>query len=115
MFLAEQREGYRESHPEVVGRKVSSLLGKMWTGLQADVKKRYLDMEKKDKERYIKEIKEYQESSSCQAFLKKQTENAVRNFCGNSLVCTLVVVIIVFNSCFAFPIFIVLCHNHCHS
>eukprot|EP00057_Strongylocentrotus_purpuratus_P007639 XP_011662113.1 PREDICTED: uncharacterized protein LOC577135 isoform X2 [Strongylocentrotus purpuratus] len=83
MFLAEQREGYRESHPEVVGRKVSSLLGKMWTGLPPDVKKRYLDMEKKDKERYIKEIKEYQESSSCQAFLKKQTENAVRNFCGS--------------------------------
>ncbi|XP_063963479.1 uncharacterized protein LOC129273501 [Lytechinus pictus] len=83
MFLAEQREGFRASHPELVGRKISSSLGKMWNGLAADVKKKYLDMEKKDKERYIKEIKEYQESSSCQAFLKKQTQNSVRNFTGS--------------------------------
>lgn len=83
MFLNDQRSDVRASHPELVGPKVAAFLGHMWSSLSAEEKKKYLELEKKDKERYIKDIKEYQETSSCQAFFKKRSRDGISAFIGS--------------------------------
>ncbi|XP_071502565.1 uncharacterized protein [Diadema antillarum] len=82
MFLAEQRSKVLASHPELSGSRVPAFLGKMWSGLPPEEKRKYVEMERRERERYLKEIKEYQETSSCQALLNKQTKEGMPSLAG---------------------------------
>ena len=83
MFVNEHIGAVKASHPELVrGSKLSAFCGKMWNGLSVEEKQKYVDKEKEVKEQYLRDIKEYQDSTSCQVLLKKQTKGLLEQIIG---------------------------------
>ncbi|KXJ27133.1 high mobility group protein 20A [Exaiptasia diaphana] len=71
-FLNEHREKARNENPDLPFHEVTKILGNMWTQLPAPQKQLYLEEAEKDKERYMKELEEYQQTDAYKAFMSKQ-------------------------------------------
>ncbi|XP_031574462.1 high mobility group protein 20A-like isoform X2 [Actinia tenebrosa] len=71
-FLNEHREKARNENPDLPFHEVTKILGNMWTQLPAVQKQLYLEEAEKDKERYMKELEEYQQTDAYKTFMTKQ-------------------------------------------
>ncbi|XP_059494464.1 uncharacterized protein LOC125451657 isoform X2 [Stegostoma tigrinum] len=82
LFLNEQRAKLKIEHPDLPFTEITKLLGTQWSQLSQEGKQKYIDEAEKDKQRYIEELKAYQNSEAYQAFLKRRAMNKVKNQCG---------------------------------
>ena len=71
-FLNDHREKIREENPELPFHEITKRLGQQWSNLPQEQKQQYLDEAEKDKERYMKELEEYQQSESYKEFMEKK-------------------------------------------
>ncbi|XP_015741912.1 SWI/SNF-related matrix-associated actin-dependent regulator of chromatin subfamily E member 1-related [Coturnix japonica] len=60
-FLNERREQIRTQHPDLPFPEITKMLGAEWSKLQLSEKQRYLDEAEREKQQYMKELREYQE------------------------------------------------------
>ncbi|XP_058870906.1 SWI/SNF-related matrix-associated actin-dependent regulator of chromatin subfamily E member 1-related-like isoform X2 [Acipenser ruthenus] len=63
-FLNERREQIRSQHPELPFPEITKRLGAEWSRLGVSDKQRFLDEAEKEKQQYMKELKEYQQSEA---------------------------------------------------
>ncbi|XP_038640155.1 high mobility group protein 20A isoform X5 [Scyliorhinus canicula] len=70
-FLNERREQLRAQRPDVPFSEITRMLGNEWSKLPADDKQHYLDEAEKDKERYMKELEQYQQTEAYKRFSQK--------------------------------------------
>ncbi|XP_018497148.2 high mobility group protein 20A [Galendromus occidentalis] len=69
-FLNENRERCRKVNPEVAFANITKLLAQEWSQLKQEDKQKYLDAAEKDRERYMKEVEEYQQTDCYKQFRK---------------------------------------------
>ncbi|XP_069078300.1 high mobility group protein 20A [Pleurodeles waltl] len=70
-FMNERRELLRAERPEVPFPEITRMLGNEWSKLPSEEKQRYLDEAERDKERYMKELKQYQKTEAYKTFSRK--------------------------------------------
>ncbi|XP_077110681.1 SWI/SNF-related matrix-associated actin-dependent regulator of chromatin subfamily E member 1-related isoform X1 [Ranitomeya variabilis] len=63
-FLNERREQIRTQHPDLPFPEITKMLGAEWSTMPTTEKQRYLDDAEKEKQQYIKELREYQQSEA---------------------------------------------------
>ncbi|XP_033098095.1 high mobility group protein 20A-like isoform X2 [Anneissia japonica] len=73
-FMNERREQVRQENPQVAFADIIKLLGAEWSKMSAVEKQKYLDEADRDKERYMKELEQYQQTEAYKLFTKKQQE-----------------------------------------
>ncbi|XP_790476.3 high mobility group protein 20A [Strongylocentrotus purpuratus] len=78
-FLKEGREKVREDNPNMSFAEITKLLAGQWSKMSAVDKQRFLDEADRDKERYAKELQQYQQTEAFKAFSRKQEERKLRN------------------------------------
>ncbi|EDO41032.1 predicted protein, partial [Nematostella vectensis] len=71
-FLNEHREKVRSENPDLPFHEVTRILGNMWSQLPTPQKQLFLEEAEKDKERYMKELEEYQRTDTYKMFIAKQ-------------------------------------------
>ncbi|CAB4011436.1 Hypothetical predicted protein [Paramuricea clavata] len=71
-FLNEHREKVRQEKPELPFYEITKILGTMWSQMPQEQKQSYLNEAEKDKERYSKELVEYQQTDAYKSFVAKQ-------------------------------------------
>ncbi|XP_053317990.1 SWI/SNF-related matrix-associated actin-dependent regulator of chromatin subfamily E member 1-related-like [Spea bombifrons] len=70
-FLNERREQIRSQHPDLPFPEITKMLGAEWSTLPAPEKQKYLDEAEKDKQQYMKELREYQQSEAYKVCTEK--------------------------------------------
>ncbi|XP_033624937.1 high mobility group protein 20A-like isoform X1 [Asterias rubens] len=73
-FLNDRRDKARADNPNMSFAEITRMLGKEWTTLSQNEKQCYLDEADRDKERYVKELENYQQTEAYKVFAKKQQE-----------------------------------------
>lgn len=73
-FLNDRREAVRAANPTANFPDVTKLLAIEWSKLSPQEKQKYLDEAEKDRERYTKELEQYQQTEAYRMFTKKQHE-----------------------------------------
>ncbi|KFP44909.1 High mobility group protein 20A, partial [Chlamydotis macqueenii] len=63
-FMNERREQLRAKRPEVPFPEITRMLGNEWSKLPPEEKRRYLDEADRDKERYMRELEQYQKTEA---------------------------------------------------
>ncbi|XP_053559094.1 SWI/SNF-related matrix-associated actin-dependent regulator of chromatin subfamily E member 1-related isoform X2 [Bombina bombina] len=77
-FLNERREQIRSQHPELPFPEITKMLGAEWSTLPVPEKQRYLDEAERDKQQYMKELKEYQQSEAYKMCAEKIQEKKIK-------------------------------------
>ncbi|KAM4708175.1 SWI/SNF-related matrix-associated actin-dependent regulator of chromatin subfamily E member 1-related [Discoglossus pictus] len=89
-FLNERREQIRTQHPELPFPEITKMLGAEWSTLPVSEKQRYLDEAERDKQQYMKELREYQQSEAYKMCAEKIQEKKIKKEeTGGSAVSTL--------------------------
>ncbi|KAE8617300.1 hypothetical protein XENTR_v10009028 [Xenopus tropicalis] len=70
-FMNERREQLRTERPDVPFPEITRIVGSEWSKLPAHEKQHYLDEAEKDKERYTKELQQYQNTDAYQTYSRK--------------------------------------------
>uniref|UniRef100_A0A8C5X5A4 High mobility group protein 20A n=1 Tax=Malurus cyaneus samueli TaxID=2593467 RepID=A0A8C5X5A4_9PASS len=70
-FMNERREQLRAKRPEVPFPEITRMLGNEWSKLPPEEKRRYLDEADRDKERYMRELEQYQKTEAYKVFSRK--------------------------------------------
>ncbi|KAM4677498.1 high mobility group protein 20A isoform 1-T1 [Discoglossus pictus] len=70
-FMNERREQLRLERPEVPFPEITRIVGSEWSKLPAHEKQHYLDEADKDKERYTKELQQYQKTEAYRSYSRK--------------------------------------------
>ncbi|XP_065414534.1 high mobility group protein 20A isoform X2 [Chrysemys picta bellii] len=70
-FMNERREQLRAKMPEVPFPEITRMLGNEWSKLPPEEKRRYLDEADRDKERYMRELEQYQKTEAYKVFSRK--------------------------------------------
>ncbi|XP_026094458.1 high mobility group protein 20A-like isoform X2 [Carassius auratus] len=73
-FMNERREQLRAERPDVPFPEITRMLGNEWSKLPPEEKQRYLDEADKDKERYMRELEQYQKTEAYKHFSRKVQE-----------------------------------------
>ncbi|XP_044162207.1 SWI/SNF-related matrix-associated actin-dependent regulator of chromatin subfamily E member 1-related isoform X2 [Bufo gargarizans] len=73
-FLNERREQIRTQHPDLPFPEITKMLGAEWSTLPTQEKQRYLDDAEREKQQYIKELREYQQSEAYKMCAEKIQE-----------------------------------------
>ncbi|XP_073510357.1 SWI/SNF-related matrix-associated actin-dependent regulator of chromatin subfamily E member 1-related isoform X2 [Phyllobates terribilis] len=73
-FLNERREQIRAQHPDLPFPEITKMLGAEWSTLPTHEKQRYLDDAEKEKQQYMKELREYQQSEAYKMCAEKIQE-----------------------------------------
>lgn len=73
-FLNDRRDKARLEHPNLTFAEIIRMLGAEWSKLAQSDKQKYLDEADRDKERYVKEIEQYQQTEAYKIFTKKKQE-----------------------------------------
>ncbi|TRY65153.1 hypothetical protein DNTS_002034 [Danionella cerebrum] len=73
-FMNERRELLRAERPDVPFPEITRMLGNEWSKLPPEDKQRYLDEADKDKERYMRELEQYQKTEAYKHFSRKVQE-----------------------------------------
>lgn len=71
-FLNEHREKIRAENQDLPFHEVTKILGNMWSQLPSQQKQCYLEEAEKDKERYMKELEQYQQTDAYKNFVARQ-------------------------------------------
>ncbi|XP_032255592.1 high mobility group protein 20A-like isoform X2 [Phoca vitulina] len=82
IFLNEQRSQLRARHPDLPFTEITKMLAAQWAQLSQEKKQRYVYEADKDKQRYIRELRAYQSSQACRAFLQRQAAHEARTLLG---------------------------------
>eukprot|EP00062_Callorhinchus_milii_P023721 gi/632982869/ref/XP_007908367.1/ PREDICTED: SWI/SNF-related matrix-associated actin-dependent regulator of chromatin subfamily E member 1-related isoform X3 [Callorhinchus milii] len=77
-FLNERREQIRMQHPDLPFPEITRMLGNEWSKLPPLEKQRYLDEAEKDKQQYIKELKEFQQTEAYKLSTQKIQEKKLK-------------------------------------
>ncbi|XP_062888345.1 SWI/SNF-related matrix-associated actin-dependent regulator of chromatin subfamily E member 1-related [Mobula hypostoma] len=77
-FLNERREQIRMQHPDLPFPEITRMLGNEWSKLPALEKQRYLDEAEKDKQQYLKELKEFQQTEAYKLSAQKIQEKKLK-------------------------------------
>ncbi|XP_046362337.1 high mobility group protein 20A-like isoform X1 [Haliotis rufescens] len=72
LYAIERRQEIKESHPEIMFSDVTKILGQEWSSMSPEKKQKYLTEAEADKQRYITQLKVFQQSDTYQNFLKKK-------------------------------------------
>ncbi|KAG2470621.1 HM20A protein, partial [Polypterus senegalus] len=72
--MNERREQLRAERPEAPFPEITRMLGNEWSKLPQEEKQHYLDEAERDKERYMKELEQYQKTEAFKHFNKKVQE-----------------------------------------
>ncbi|XP_027707010.1 SWI/SNF-related matrix-associated actin-dependent regulator of chromatin subfamily E member 1-related isoform X2 [Vombatus ursinus] len=81
-FLNERREQIRTLHPDLPFPEITKMLGAEWSKLQPTDKQRYLDEAEREKQQYMKELREYQQSEAYKMCAEKlQEKKAKKGVC----------------------------------
>lgn len=72
LFAINRRQQIKQSHPQLPFTEVTKILGQEWSCMPADKKQKYLEEAELDKQRYIEELKEFQQSDAYQTLMKKK-------------------------------------------
>jgi len=82
-YTQDVRKRRQDQNPDKGFKEITNLVAEEWRNLSDAKKKKYLDMAKKDRERYQKEMKEYKQSdsdsSSDESDYKKKRKRAKRS------------------------------------
>lgn len=74
LYMAEQRDVLRVNNPGITFAEVTRIVAQQWNTLPADTKNKFLHQAEQDKERYQREIEEYQKTDSYKNFLKEHNK-----------------------------------------
>ncbi|XP_072924253.1 SWI/SNF-related matrix-associated actin-dependent regulator of chromatin subfamily E member 1-related isoform X1 [Hemitrygon akajei] len=77
-FLNERREQIRMQHPDLPFPEITRMLGNEWSKLPVLEKQRYLDEAEKDKQQYLKELKEFQQTEAYKMSAQKIQEKKLK-------------------------------------
>ncbi|XP_029469934.1 SWI/SNF-related matrix-associated actin-dependent regulator of chromatin subfamily E member 1-related [Rhinatrema bivittatum] len=77
-FLNERREQIRVKHPDLPFPEITKMLGAEWSKLQPADKQRYLDAAEREKQQYMKELREYQQSEAYKMCAEKMQEKKIK-------------------------------------
>uniref|UniRef100_F7E602 SWI/SNF-related matrix-associated actin-dependent regulator of chromatin subfamily E member 1-related n=1 Tax=Ornithorhynchus anatinus TaxID=9258 RepID=F7E602_ORNAN len=77
-FLNERREQIRMLHPDLPFPEITKMLGAEWSKLQPTDKQRYLDEAEREKQQYMKELREYQQSEAYKMCTEKIQEKKIK-------------------------------------
>ncbi|CAM4626834.1 SWI/SNF-related matrix-associated actin-dependent regulator of chromatin subfamily E member 1-related [Lepidochelys kempii] len=77
-FLNERREQIRMQHPDLPFPEITKMLGAEWSKLQPTDKQRYLDEAEREKQQYMKELREYQQSEAYKMCTEKIQEKKIK-------------------------------------
>ncbi|XP_070618920.1 high mobility group protein 20A isoform X2 [Erythrolamprus reginae] len=69
--MNERREQLRAKRPEVPFPEITRMLGNEWSKLPPEEKRHYLEEADRDKERYMKELEQYQKTEAYKVFSRK--------------------------------------------
>ncbi|KAF7237134.1 hypothetical protein EYD10_16143 [Varanus komodoensis] len=83
-FLNERREQIRMQHPDLPFPEITKMLGAEWSKLQPTEKQRYLDEAEREKQQYMKELREYQQSEAYKMCAEKMQEKKIKKEEGGS-------------------------------
>lgn len=72
LFMGDQREVLRQTQPGLAFHEITKLVAQRWAALDQIAKTKYLEAAEADKERYQKEMEEYQKTDAYKNFLQKQ-------------------------------------------
>ncbi|KAG8440280.1 hypothetical protein GDO86_006153 [Hymenochirus boettgeri] len=70
-FMNERREQLRLERPDVPFPEITRIVGSEWSKLPPHEKQQYLDEAEKDKERYTKELQQYQNTDAYRSYSRK--------------------------------------------
>ncbi|XP_066557785.1 high mobility group protein 20A isoform X3 [Amia ocellicauda] len=73
-FMNERREQLRAERPDVPFPEITRMLGNEWSKLPPEEKQHYLDEAERDKERYMRELEQYQKTEAYKHFNRKVQE-----------------------------------------
>ncbi|XP_066576151.1 SWI/SNF-related matrix-associated actin-dependent regulator of chromatin subfamily E member 1-related isoform X2 [Amia ocellicauda] len=82
IFINERKVQLKMDHPDLPFTEITKMLGIQWSQLSLEEKQKYNNAAETDKQRYITELKAYQNSEAYKAFLKRKALNKVKNVCG---------------------------------
>ncbi|KAM3938905.1 SWI/SNF-related matrix-associated actin-dependent regulator of chromatin subfamily E member 1-related isoform 3-T3 [Leptodactylus fuscus] len=77
-FLNERREQIRTQHPDLPFPEITKMLGAEWSMLPTHEKQKYLDDAEREKQQYMKELKEYQQSEAYKICEEKIQEKKIK-------------------------------------
>ncbi|KAG8126841.1 putative SWI-SNF-related regulator of chromatin E1-like protein [Naja naja] len=77
-FLNERREQIRMQRPDLPFPEITKMLGAEWSKLQPTEKQRYLDEAEREKQQYMKELREYQQSEAYKLCAEKMQEKKIK-------------------------------------
>ncbi|XP_072338617.1 SWI/SNF-related matrix-associated actin-dependent regulator of chromatin subfamily E member 1-related isoform X3 [Scyliorhinus torazame] len=77
-FLNERREQIRMQYPDLPFPEITRMLGNEWSKLPTLEKQRYLDEAEKDKQQYLKELKEFQQTEAYKLSTQKIQEKKLK-------------------------------------
>uniref|UniRef100_A0A8C4Q8P7 HMG box domain-containing protein n=1 Tax=Eptatretus burgeri TaxID=7764 RepID=A0A8C4Q8P7_EPTBU len=84
LFLNEQREKMKRQNPNLHFTEITKLLGSCWSQLSTEEKQKYTDEAERDRQRYVEELKAYQNSDAYQAFCKRRAIIQMKSVCETS-------------------------------
>ncbi|OQR73929.1 high mobility group protein 20A-like [Tropilaelaps mercedesae] len=73
-FLNENRERCRRDNPDAAFSNITKLLAHEWSALKQEEKQKYLDAAERDRERYAKEVEQYQRTDAYKQFRRQLAE-----------------------------------------
>eukprot|EP00794_Sanderia_malayensis_P017525 gene17525-19275_t len=76
-FLNDHREKIRSENPDLPFHEITKILGQQWSNLPQDQKQQYLEEAERDKERYMGELEDYQQSELYKDFMEKKRKEAL--------------------------------------
>ncbi|KAM7314912.1 high mobility group protein 20A [Ixodes scapularis] len=77
-FLNDRRERVRADNPTANFPDITKILANEWSKLEPTDKQKYLDEAEKDRERYTKEMEQYQQTEAYKLFTKKKHEKKTK-------------------------------------
>ncbi|XP_039395616.1 SWI/SNF-related matrix-associated actin-dependent regulator of chromatin subfamily E member 1-related-like isoform X2 [Mauremys reevesii] len=81
IFLNERRIKTKAKHPDLPFTEITKMLAAQWSQLSQAGKQKYIKEAEKDKQRYMKELKAYQDSEVYQTFLERRAVHKVKTLC----------------------------------
>ncbi|XP_041132423.1 SWI/SNF-related matrix-associated actin-dependent regulator of chromatin subfamily E member 1-related-like [Polyodon spathula] len=86
IFVNENKVHLKAEHPDIPFTEITKMLGTRWSQLSQEEKQKYNTAAEKDKQRFIEELKAYQNSEAYKAFLKRKAVHKVKVLCGVEMV-----------------------------
>lgn len=77
-FLNERREQVRAANPSAGFADIMKIMAQEWTQLPAEEKQKYMQAAEQDRQRYQKELQEYQQTEAYKSYVQQQQQQHVQ-------------------------------------